>query len=77
MQQFAMVFIQIWNKFHTVTKNTKDIQIINSICNRQPPNNFAIPYIFYTNKLVQKNNKHVFTNTLGPTFIFKVMDINH
>jgi hypothetical protein len=26
---------------------------------------------------VQKHNENVFTNTLGPTFIFKEMDINH
>ncbi len=31
----------------------------------------------YTNKLVQKHNENVFTNTLGLKFIFKVMDINH
>jgi hypothetical protein len=47
------------------------------MCNQQPPNNFTIPYLFYTNKLVQKHNENVFTNTLGPTFIFKAMDINH
>jgi len=72
-----MVFIQILNKFHTLTKNRKDIEFINSICNKQPPNNFTILYLFYTNKLVQKHNENVFTNTLGPTFIFKTMDINH
>jgi hypothetical protein len=33
--------------------------------------------LFYTNKLVQKNNENEFTNTLGPTFILKAMDINH
>ncbi len=26
---------------------------------------------------MQKHNKHVFINTLHPTFIFKAMDINH
>jgi len=26
---------------------------------------------------VQKHNNHVLTNTLGPTFIFKAMDINY
>jgi hypothetical protein len=26
---------------------------------------------------VQKHNENVFTKTLGPTFIFKAMDINH
>ncbi len=26
---------------------------------------------------MQKHNENVFTNTLGPTFIFKAMDINH
>ncbi len=72
-----MVFIQTLNKFHTSTKSTRDIQFINLICNRQPHNNFIIPYLFYTNKLVQKHNKHVFVNTLGPKFIFKMMDINH
>jgi hypothetical protein len=66
-----MVFIQTLNKFHT----TKDIEFINSIYNR--PNDFTIPYLFCTNILVQKHNGNVFINTLGPTFIFKAMDINH
>ncbi len=26
---------------------------------------------------MQKHNENVFTNTLGPTFIFKAMDVNH
>ncbi len=65
------------NKFHNATKNTKDIEFINSICSQQPPNKFIIPYLFDTNKLVQKHNENVFINTLGPTFIFKAMDINH
>ncbi len=65
------------NKFHTTTKNTENIQFINSICNLQPPNNFTIPYLFYTNKLLQKHKEYVFTNKLNPTFIFKTMDINH
>jgi hypothetical protein len=26
---------------------------------------------------MQKHNENVFTNTLGPTFIFKAMDINY
>jgi hypothetical protein len=55
----------------------QDIQFINSICNRQPPNNFIISYLFYTNKLVQKHIENVFANTLGPTFTIKTMDINH
>jgi hypothetical protein len=72
-----MVFIQILNKFRIAIENTKNIEFINSICYRQPPNNFIIPYLFYINKRVQKYNENVFTNTLGPTFIFKAMDINH
>jgi hypothetical protein len=72
-----MVFIQTLKKNCTTTKNTKDIQFITLICNQQPPNNFTIAYLFDTNKLVQKHNEHVFANTLGPTFIFKAMDINH
>jgi len=31
----------------------------------------------YTNKLAQKYNENLFINTLGLTFIFKTMDINH
>jgi hypothetical protein len=77
MQQSNMVFIQTLNKFHTAIENTKDIQFINSMCNQQPSNNFNVLYLFYTNKLVQKHNENVFSNTLGPTFIFKTMDINH
>ncbi len=65
------------NKFHNATKNTKDIEFINSICNRQPPNNFAIPYLFYRNKLVQKHNENVLINTLSRMFILIAMDINH
>jgi hypothetical protein len=72
-----MVFIQTLNKFCIGTKNAKDIQFINSNCNQQPPNNFTIMYLFYTNKLMQKHNENVFTNRLGPMFIFKAMDINH
>jgi hypothetical protein len=68
-----MVFIQNLNRFYTTTKNTMDIEFINSNCNKNPPNNFTIPCLFYTNKLVQKHNENVFTNTL----IFKAMDTNH
>ncbi len=77
MQQFDMVFIQTLNKFHTRTENAREISFLNSICNRQPPNNFTIMYLFYINKLVQKHNENVFINTLGPMFIFKAIDINH
>jgi hypothetical protein len=70
-------FLQTLKKMHISIENIRDIQFINFICNRQLPNNFIIPCLFYTNKLVQKNNEHVFTNTLGPTSIFKAMDINH
>jgi hypothetical protein len=49
-----MDFIQTMNKFCNATKNTKDVEIINSTCNWQPPNDFTIPYWFYINKLVQK-----------------------
>jgi hypothetical protein len=72
-----MVFIQILNKFHIATKNTMDIEFKSSICNWHPPNNFVIPYLFYTNKLVQKHNENLFTKTLSPMFIFKAMNINH
>jgi hypothetical protein len=47
-----MVFIQNLNKFCVVIENTKDIEVINSICNQQLPNKFIILYLFYTNKLV-------------------------
>jgi hypothetical protein len=52
-----MVFIQTLKKFCIAIKNKKDIEFINSTCNQQPPNNFIIPYLFYTNKLVQKHNE--------------------
>ncbi len=65
------------NKFHIATKNTKDIQFTNSKCNSQPPKILTIPYLFYTNKLARKHKEYVFANKLGPTFIFKTMDINH
>jgi hypothetical protein len=47
-----MIFIQTLNKFPSTTKNTKDIEFINSICNQQPSNDLTIPYLFYTNKFV-------------------------
>jgi hypothetical protein len=34
MQQTNMAFIQTLNKFLIATKNTKDIQFMNSICNQ-------------------------------------------
>jgi len=36
-------------------KNIKDIQFINSMCYQQPPIDLIVPYLFYTNKLVQKH----------------------
>ncbi len=51
-----MVFIKKLNKFCITTKNTKNIQFVNLICNQQPTNNFIIPYLFYVNKLVHKKN---------------------
>jgi len=72
-----MVFIQTLNKFPIASINTKDVQFINSIYNQQIPNNVIMPYLFYTNKLVQKHNENLFINTLSLTFIFKAMDINH
>ncbi len=79
MRQFDMVFIQTLNKFRTTTKNTKDIEFINSICNRQPPNDFTIPYLYYRNKLVQKRNENVFINTFGPHLFSKqwTLTMNH
>ncbi len=67
-----MVFIQKLNKLYYNRKYKGYL-----IYNRQLPNNFTILYLFYTNKLMQKHNENVFINTLGPTFIFKTMDINH
>ncbi len=52
-----MVNIQTLNKLRIAIKNTKDIKFINLIYDQQPPNNFIIPYLFYTNKLVQKTMK--------------------
>ncbi len=50
-----MVFKQILNKFCIATKNKRDIQFINLICNRQPPNNFSISDLFYTNLNLCRN----------------------
>jgi len=72
-----MVFIPTLQKNSYYNKKYKGYWVYNSICNQQPPNNFIIPNLFYTNKLVQKHNENVFTNTLGLKFIFKVMDIHH
>ncbi len=74
-----MIFIQALNKFCTTTKNTKDIEFINSMCNQQTPNNFIISYLIYTNKLVQKHNENVFTNMLSSRLFSKqwASTINH
>jgi hypothetical protein len=34
MRQYDMVFIQTLNKFRIVTKNAKDVEFLNSICNQ-------------------------------------------
>jgi hypothetical protein len=66
MWQFDMVFIQSLNKFNTSTKNTKNIEFINSICDRQSPNDFTILNLFYTNKLVQKHiRSHIYFRSNG------------
>jgi hypothetical protein len=57
-------------------ENIKNIQFINLVYNWQPPNDFSISYLFYTNKLVQKHNENLFINTSSPTFIFEAMNIN-
>ncbi len=59
MRYFDMVLMQTLNKFRTTTKNTKDIEFINSICNQQPPNDFTILYLFYTNKIMCKNTMKI------------------
>jgi hypothetical protein len=66
---------KLWINFYIAIKLPKN-QFINSICYKQPSNNFIIPYLFYTNKLVQKHNEIMFIN-VSRSFIFKAMDINH
>jgi hypothetical protein len=72
-------YATIWYGFHT---NFEQISHCYrkykgySISNEQPFNNFIISYLYYTNKLMQKHNEHVFAIKLGPTFIFKAMDIS-
>jgi hypothetical protein len=41
-----MVFIQNLNKFRIATKNTKDIEFINSICTGQQPNDLLFHIYF-------------------------------
>jgi hypothetical protein len=80
VQCYELNKVIVWYGFYT---NFEQISYYNRkykgywICNWQPLNNFTILYLFYMNKLMQKHNENVFTNTLGLTFIFKAMDINH
>jgi hypothetical protein len=67
-----MHFIQTFIKFCIVIKNTKDIQFV---IDNHPT--ILLLHIYYINKIVQKYNENVFTNTLNPMFILKAMDINH
>jgi hypothetical protein len=41
------------------------------MCYQQPPIDLIVPHLFYTNKLVQKHNKIVFTNTSNPHLFSK------
>ncbi len=81
MQQFNMPFIKTLNKFHIPTKIKKiqkKVKCINSICYQEPPNKFTISYLFYIKlNLCKIKNENLVINTLDPTFIFKIMDINH
>jgi hypothetical protein len=74
-----MISIQTLNKFHNTIENSKNMEFINSIYNQQPPNNCIIPYLFYINRLVQKYNKNVLVNTLGPHLFLEqwTSTINH
>ncbi len=53
-------------------RNTKDIQFL---MDNHPT--ILLFHIYYINKLFQKYNENMFTNTLSPMFILRAMDINH
>jgi hypothetical protein len=53
-------FINILNRFWTLSQTTKDINFINKNCYRIPPINNTLPHLFYINaKIIQHNKKHI------------------
>jgi hypothetical protein len=77
MRQNNLMFINILNRFRKAIHTVKDIDIINSLCLKEPPKGSKIPYLFYTNKKVMAHNDQEFLEAIGLTFCFEAIEIRH
>ena len=75
MRQSDPLFINILNWFKKATYNATDVNTINSLCHKQPPNDSMILHLFYMNKDTIAYNIKVFNNAEGPTYHLEAIDI--
>jgi hypothetical protein len=65
MCQMNDQFIEVHNKFQTVTHNPINITLLNHTYLCSPPNDLNFPYMYYTNKSTKEKNDSIFENTKG------------
>jgi len=69
-------FIDILNRFQTISQTNDDIDFMNNFCLKPPPMDNILPHLFYTNLKNTTHNKNVHDKTLGETFKFLAKDIH-
>ena len=78
MHQSDHLFINILNRFREATYNVIDVNTINSLCHKLPPNDSTISHLFYMNKDTITHNIKVFNNAKGYTYHLEAIGIeNH
>ena len=62
MHQNDPLLINTLNRSRKATHNAIDVNTINSLCHKQPPNDSTLPHLFYMNKHIIAHNIEVFNN---------------
>jgi len=63
MRQNNPMFIDILNRFRKACQSIVDVNMINSLCLKTPPNDSTIPHLFYMNKNTTSHNIKVFLSS--------------
>lgn len=77
VRQNDPIFINILNRFRKATHTTGDVEFLNNLCLKKPPESSIIPYLYYTNPETSAHNNREFMKSTGPTFNFEAVDIRH
>jgi hypothetical protein len=62
-------FINILDRFQTISHTFEDINFINKSFLKPSPINNTLPHLFYTNTKTTTHNKRIFKKTPGKIFI--------